>query len=93
MHFEGEIERGNLPVALNDIPFDANTLPPDTGAGRMKFYITRESITHIHFKVVVSDGDAGDLCMLKDEYKRLISALSGLVEVIGPEAKEVEVDS
>lgn len=31
MHFEELIEQGKLPVVLNDIAFDANTLPPDTG--------------------------------------------------------------
>jgi len=87
MHFEEEIEQGKLPVLLNDVPFDANTLPPDTGATRTKFYLTRESITHVHFKVIVSDGDAGDLCMLKDEFEQLIVRLSGLVEVIRPETE------
>lgn len=32
MHFEELIVQGELPVELNDVPFDANTLPPDTGA-------------------------------------------------------------
>lgn len=31
MEFEELIEQGKLPVLLNDVPFDANTLPPDTG--------------------------------------------------------------
>ena len=31
MHFEVEIEQGKLPVELDDVPFDASTLPPDTG--------------------------------------------------------------
>lgn len=31
MHFEELIEQGKLPTELNDVPFDANTLPPDTG--------------------------------------------------------------
>ncbi len=87
MHFEEEIERGTLPVLLNDVPFDANTLPPDTGAERTKFYVTGKSVTHIHFRVIVSDGDAGNLCIPKDEFEQLVRALSGLVTVIEPEAE------
>lgn len=34
MEFEERIGRGELPVVLNDVPFDANTLPPDTGAAQ-----------------------------------------------------------
>ena len=81
MHFEEEIEQGKLPVLLNDVPFDANTLPPDAGAARTKFYVTKKTITHVHFNVLASDGNAGELCMPKDEFEQLIKRLSGLVEV------------
>lgn len=91
MHFEELIEQGKLPVELNDVPFDANTLPPDAGTTRMKFYITRETITHMHFNVIVSDGSAGELCMPKDEFQYLIGALGtvGLVEVKYPPADDL----
>jgi len=86
MHFEALIEQGKLPVTLNDIPFDANTLPPDTGAECIKFFITGPlSITHVHFHVVVSDGNAGELCMPKDEFETYVKALGKLVEVVYPE--------
>jgi len=81
MHFEEEIERGRLPVLLNDVPFDASTLPPDTGAAGIEFYVTKETITHVHFNVLVSDGSAGKLYMLRDEFEQLIKRLSGLVKV------------
>jgi len=91
MHFEELIQQGRLPVELNDIPFDANTLPPDTGAVRTKFFITKMAVTHVHFHVVVSDGDAGELCMPKDEFETHVKALGELVEVVYPEtAPEAE---
>lgn len=87
MHFEEEIERGRLPVLLNDIPFDANTLPLDTGAARIKFYVTKKTTTHVHFNMIVSDRNAGELCMPKDEFEDLVDKLSGLVEVVHPKTE------
>lgn len=92
MHFEELIERGELPVALNDVPFDANTLPPDTGAEPIKFYVSDIKDNHVTFNVIVSDGSAGELCMPKTEFESLVKRLSGHVTINGlqGEAKDDE---
>lgn len=87
MHFEELIEQGKLPVELNDIPFDANTLPPDTSVERMKFYVIRTNNTHIWYNILVSDGNAGELCMPKAEFLQLVTQLGDHIEVKYPDTE------